>query len=138
MYARGAGKRDAGDGGGGGGKHAELLVFGYACKVFRDDPKALFHDDGKHLIPWMGDKNITIDRSVEKKLKQKKRGKNVLSYNRRCTVALNRSRALNDITEREREREEKQQQRQRAFFLLCPPRLIRVFADLDELRGSCS
>lgn len=46
-------------------KYAELLVFGYACKVFRDDERANFHEKGKHLIPWMGDKNIMIDRSVE-------------------------------------------------------------------------
>lgn len=46
-------------------KYADLLVFGYACKLFRDDEKALYHDQGKHLIPWMGDKSITIDRSVE-------------------------------------------------------------------------
>ncbi|XP_030073685.1 splicing factor, suppressor of white-apricot homolog isoform X2 [Microcaecilia unicolor] len=45
-----------------GGRKAELLVFGYACKVFRDDEKALFHEQGKHLIPWMGDRKIQIDR----------------------------------------------------------------------------
>lgn len=43
---------------------ADLLVFGYACKVFRDDEKALYHEQGRHLIPWMGDNNILIDRSV--------------------------------------------------------------------------
>ncbi|XP_018413858.1 PREDICTED: splicing factor, suppressor of white-apricot homolog isoform X2 [Nanorana parkeri] len=41
---------------------ADLLVFGYACKVFRDDEKALYHEQGKHLIPWMGDPHILIDR----------------------------------------------------------------------------
>lgn len=46
-------------------KYAELLVFGYACKMFRDDERAIYHDQGKHLIPWMGDKNIMIDRSVK-------------------------------------------------------------------------
>lgn len=43
-------------------KYAELLVFGYACKMFRDDERAIYHDQGKHLIPWMGDKSIMIDR----------------------------------------------------------------------------
>ncbi|XP_030380743.1 protein suppressor of white apricot [Scaptodrosophila lebanonensis] len=40
----------------------ELLVFGYACKIFRDDEKARELDHGKHLIPWMGDVNLKIDR----------------------------------------------------------------------------
>ncbi|XP_062141485.1 protein suppressor of white apricot [Drosophila sulfurigaster albostrigata] len=40
----------------------ELLVFGYACKIFRDDEKAREMDQGKQLIPWMGDVNLKIDR----------------------------------------------------------------------------
>ncbi|KAM8960283.1 splicing factor, suppressor of white-apricot homolog [Pelodytes ibericus] len=41
---------------------AELLVFGYACKLFRDDEKAVYHEQGRHLIPWMGEPQIMIDR----------------------------------------------------------------------------
>ncbi|XP_021374796.1 splicing factor, suppressor of white-apricot homolog isoform X1 [Mizuhopecten yessoensis] len=40
----------------------ELFVFGYACKVFRDDEKASFVDQEKHLIPWMSDDRVLIDR----------------------------------------------------------------------------
>uniref|UniRef100_A0A1B0D972 SURP motif domain-containing protein n=1 Tax=Phlebotomus papatasi TaxID=29031 RepID=A0A1B0D972_PHLPP len=40
----------------------ELLVFGYQCHLFRDDEKAQFIDQGKHLIPWMNDNSIKIDR----------------------------------------------------------------------------
>ncbi|XP_045922524.1 splicing factor, suppressor of white-apricot homolog isoform X3 [Micropterus dolomieu] len=67
MYRRGAAakdhnnkpvKKDVSDS----DKYADLLVFGYACKLFRDDERALYHEHGKHLIPWMGDKSIMIDR----------------------------------------------------------------------------
>lgn len=43
-------------------KYEDLLVFGYACKLFRDDEKALYIDQGKHLIPWMGNDALKIDR----------------------------------------------------------------------------
>ena len=40
----------------------ELLVFGYACKLYRDDAKAIAEDSGVYLIPWMGDHSLMIDR----------------------------------------------------------------------------
>jgi hypothetical protein len=48
--------------GAGGPEQEELLVFGYACKLFRDDERALLLESGAHLIPWMGDETIKIDR----------------------------------------------------------------------------
>jgi hypothetical protein len=44
-----------------------LLVFGYSCKIFRDDAKAQFIDQGKHLIkhPLCPGDDIKIDRLVE-------------------------------------------------------------------------
>lgn len=42
----------------------DLLIFGYACKIFRDDEKARYIDQGKHLIPWMGNNTLKIDRLI--------------------------------------------------------------------------
>lgn len=40
----------------------ELFVFGYACKLFRDDDKGLLESSGQMLIPWMGDGSLMVDR----------------------------------------------------------------------------
>ena len=44
------------------GEDDELLVFGYACKLFRDEAKAILEDSGQLLIPWMGDGSLMVDR----------------------------------------------------------------------------
>ena len=41
---------------------SSLLVFGYGCTLFRDDQRALSIEAGDHLIPWMGDNSLRIDR----------------------------------------------------------------------------
>ena len=40
----------------------ELLVFGYECKLFNDPAAAKAVNDGLFLIPWMGDRDLMIDR----------------------------------------------------------------------------
>ena len=42
----------------------DLYVFGYQSNIFRDDEKAMYIEQGRHLIPWMGDNGLMIDRSV--------------------------------------------------------------------------
>ena len=46
----------------GAGREEELMVFGYSCKLYRDDAKAMAEDSGVYLIPWMGDHSLMIDR----------------------------------------------------------------------------
>ena len=45
-----------------GDEEDDLLVFGYACKLYRDEAKALLEDSGQLLIPWMGDHSLMVDR----------------------------------------------------------------------------
>lgn len=40
----------------------DLLVFGYACKLYRDNAKAIMENSGQLLIPWMGDSSLMVDR----------------------------------------------------------------------------
>lgn len=42
--------------------YEDILVFGYQCKFFRDDEVARKVNSGGTLIPWMGDKDLMIDR----------------------------------------------------------------------------
>ena len=42
----------------------DILIFGYSAKLFRDDEKALEIDQGRHLVPWMGQSDCLIDRCV--------------------------------------------------------------------------
>lgn len=44
------------------GKYEDITVVGYHCKLFRDDVMARYIDEGKHLIPWMGDETLLVDR----------------------------------------------------------------------------
>ena len=44
------------------GEEEELLVFGYACKLFRDNERAMQVENGDFLVPWMGDSSVLLDR----------------------------------------------------------------------------
>jgi hypothetical protein len=41
---------------------AAIVVVGYESKMFRDDETAAKVNEGKFLVPWMGDKSLMIDR----------------------------------------------------------------------------
>lgn len=41
---------------------ADLLVFGYQSKIYRDDAKATWIDQGKHLIPCPSNTSLKVDR----------------------------------------------------------------------------
>ena len=59
------GPHDKTKGSKGTGDEVDLLVFGYSCKLFRDDAKAILEDSGQLLIPWMGDSSLMVDRYAE-------------------------------------------------------------------------
>ena len=40
----------------------DLMIFGYHCKLYRDDVKAELENGGSFLIPWVGDSSLMIDR----------------------------------------------------------------------------
>ncbi len=44
------------------GGESDLLVFGYSCRLFRDDARAGEVHRGEQLIPWMGRQDVLIDR----------------------------------------------------------------------------
>ncbi len=44
------------------GRREELLVFGYSCKMYRNDAKSIMENSGQLLIPWMGDRSLMVDR----------------------------------------------------------------------------
>ena len=48
-----------------GNKDDDLIVFGYSCKLFRDDFFGKATDRGQSLIPWNGDENVMIDRCAK-------------------------------------------------------------------------
>ena len=43
-------------------KFEDLIVIGYQSKLFRDDVMAKYIEDERHLIPWMGNESLMIDR----------------------------------------------------------------------------
>lgn len=42
----------------------DLLIIGYQSHLFRDDEKAQLIDQGTHLIGWMGEESLKIDRLI--------------------------------------------------------------------------
>lgn len=40
----------------------DLLVFGYACKLYRNDANSILENSGQLLIPWMGENALRVDR----------------------------------------------------------------------------
>ena len=43
-------------------KEEDFLIFGYACKLYRDETKSIMENSGQLLIPWMGDSSLMVDR----------------------------------------------------------------------------
>jgi len=101
---------------------SDLLVFGYASKIFRDDAKALSIDRGESFIPWMGDSNLKLDRydgrihltSVEPYLPSKHSTSELEEYERAeeelCEEERWRALYKDDLDEAHEEEEEKKRQ----------------------------
>jgi len=101
---------------------SDLLVFGYASKIFRDDAKALSIDRGESFIPWMGDSNLKLDRydgrihltSVEPYLPTKHSTSELEEYERAeeelCEEERWRALYKDDLDEAHEEEEEKKRQ----------------------------
>ena len=44
------------------GRQDDLSVYGYECRLFRDDAMAAQVDAGGRLVPWQGDDGLRLDR----------------------------------------------------------------------------
>ncbi|ESO03068.1 hypothetical protein HELRODRAFT_80858 [Helobdella robusta] len=91
----------------------DLLVFGYQCTLFRDDEKAMYIDQCRHLIPWMGDDTLLIDRYD---------GRGHLSDLSAYDSDIMKNRGWDALTEREKQMEE----------MIDQERYLDLFCDVEE------
>lgn len=43
-------------------REIDLLVFGYSCRLFRDDSMALAVNEQDNLVAWQGNPDLLMDR----------------------------------------------------------------------------